>query len=415
MTDGSVEGRSPIPSVVRVAIVALYPLDSAHMIGGMRVAVYNLVQALSALNDLDIHVVYCHNDVAADHTVQQGQVTNHFLALPRRRMVPNYVRSLFRIYRCLREIKPNVVNGHTSHFAIPGLLARLPTVLTLHGVAHREAAIYNRTLFDWLRFRFALLYDCIALSRVKYIIAISPYIESEYARRTRARWISIPNPLPEDYFTLARSEEAGRIFYAGTITPLKDIMTLLRAMVIVRQTVPEVRLRLAGRTGDAAYEQELRNFVAANNLAGNVEFLGLLDTPGMLREYAACSLVVLPSRQEVLPMTIIESMASGIPVVATRVGGVTALVEDGVTGCLVNAGDRDGMARAISQLLSDGELRQSMGEHARSFAQDRFRAAAVAATYRRVYWCVAASARGDVPEWTECRVDQARAREQTRR
>lgn len=377
---------------LRVAIIALYPLDSAHMIGGMRVAVYNLVQALTAFDDLEINVLYSHVDVPRDHVVQQGRATIHYLALPRRRVLPNYVRSLMRISGCLADIKPDVVNGHTSHFAIPGLRAGLPTVLTLHGVSHREAAIYNRTLYDRLRFGLANIYDRYTLPRVEDIIAISPYIMREYEGRTTARWHRIDNPLPDVYFTQQRQETPGRILYAGTITPLKDITTLLRALATVRRTLPDAHLRLAGRTADAAYERELRELVAANGLQEHVRFLGLLDTPAMLREYAECSLVALPSRQEVLPMTVIEAMAMGIPVVATRAGGLGDLIEDGVTGALVNVGDDAGMAAAIGRLLGDADLRARMGRNGRATAQDRFRAAAVAAKYRDVYRRVAGRA-----------------------
>jgi glycosyltransferase involved in cell wall biosynthesis len=370
---------------LRVAIVALYPLDSAHMIGGMRVAVYNLVQALAAFDDLDIHVVYCHAEVTSDHTVQQGRVTAHFLAPPSRRWLPNYLLSLQRIGQCLAEIRPDVVNGHTSHFVIPSLRAGLPTVLTLHGAAHREAAIYNQTIYDRLRFGLALLYDRYTLSRIRHIVAISPYIMREYAGRTKATWQRIDNPLPEEYFALPRRPQAGRILYAGTITPLKDIATLLRAVARVRSQFSAAQLRLAGRTGDAAYERELRAYLAAQGMESNVAFLGLLDTPAMLREYAACSLVVLPSRQEVLPMTVIEAMAAGIPVVATRAGGLGDLIEDGVTGSLVEVGDDAGMTAAIVQLLGDEDMRRRMGEEGKRLAAGRFRAAVVAARYRDLY------------------------------
>lgn len=374
---------------LRVAIIALYPLDSAHMIGGMRVAVYNLVQALSAFDVLDINVLYSHADVTHDHVERQGRATVHYLALPRRRILPNYVRSLMRISDRLAEIKPDVVNGHTSHFAIPGLRAGLPTVLTLHGVSHREAAIYNQTLYDRMRFGLANIYDRYTLPRVKDIIAISPYIVREYEGRTAARWHRIDNPLPDVYFTQARQAVEGRIFFAGTITPLKDIMMLLRALATVRRTRPWAHLHLAGRTADAAYERALRDFVVREGLQDHVRFLGLLDTPAMLHEYASCALTALPSRQEVLPMTVIESMAMGIPVVATRAGGLGDLIENGVSGALVDVGDDGAMATAIDTLLADAALRQRLGRNGKAAAEVRFRAAAVAARYRDVYMQVA--------------------------
>ncbi len=374
---------------LRVAIIALYPLDAAHMAGGMRVAVYNLVQALGVYSDLDIHVIYCDDEVDHDHSEMSGHETVHYLSLPRRRVIPNYISSVQRITRALPEIAPDIVNAHASHFAIPALRAGLPTVLTLHGVGHREAAIYNHGLYDRARYGLMTLYDRYTLPRVHDIIAISPYVVREYAGRTQARWHRIDNPLPDAYFNLVRAEQPGRILYAGTITPLKEILTLLKALVTLRATIPAVHLRIAGRTVDAAYENELRQFVAANGLSDHVNFLGLLDMPGMLQEYAACSLVALPSRQEVLPMTIIESMAGGIAVAATRAGGLADLVADGEAGLLVDVGDSAALAASIVRLLHDPGLRQRLGENGRSIADNRFRASSVAAKYRDVYYEVA--------------------------
>lgn len=378
---------------LRVAVVSLYPLEGAPPAGGMRVSVYNLVHALAAFADLDVHVVYCHDEVASDHVAHDGALTIHYLALPRRRVFPRYVRSVWRIGRALKEIEPDIVHAHASHFAVPGLRAGLPTLLTLHGVAHREYGIYKSRLYDRLRYGLATLYDRYALPRLSDIVAISPYIMREYGSFTRARWRRIDNPLPDVYFELPRAEQPGQLLYAGTITPLKDIMTLLRAVARARQQTPGLRLRLAGRTVDPAYEAELRAFVAGNGLAGCVDFLGLLDTPAMLREYAACALAVLPSRQEVLPMTMIEAMAAGVPQVATRAGGLVDLIQDGATGLLVDIGDDAALAAAIVRLLAETETRRAMGERSRALAQSRFRAAGVAGRYRQLYYEMAKTRR----------------------
>jgi glycosyltransferase involved in cell wall biosynthesis len=373
---------------LRVAIVSFYPLDSAHMTGGMRVAVYNLVHALAGFADLDIHVVYCHDEVTQDHIVQDGPITVHYLALPRRRLFPRYVQSVLRVGRALSDIEPDVVHAHISHFAIPGLRAGLPTLLTLHGVAHREYGIYKQRLYDRLRYGLATLYDRYTLPRVQDIVAISPYIMREYGHFTPARWHRIDNPLPDEYFTIESCEQANLLLYAGTVTPLKDIMTLLRAMVIIRQQIPDVRLHIAGRTTDPAYESQLRRFVADNGLSANVDFLGLLGTPAMQHELATSSIIVLPSRQEVSPMILIEAMAAGIAQVATRAGGIPDVVEDGATGLLVDVGDDIALAAATVKLLRDADLRHNLGRRGRQVAESRFRAANVAARYRELYYKV---------------------------
>ena len=88
-------------------------------------------------------------------------------------------------------------------------------------------------------------------------------------------------------------------------------------------------------------------------------------------------------------MAIIEAMAVGKPVVATRVGGIPDLVLDGETGFLVEAGDASGMAHALTRLLSDAQLRERMGVRARREASARFRLKEVAHKYREVYYLAA--------------------------
>ena len=378
---------------MRVAIIALYPLHGGHMAGGERVAVFNLVRALTAFGDLDVHVIYCHNDVERDQTVQRDGATIHYLALPQPKVLPGYVSSLWRIARLQAAIQPDIVNAHESHYAIPALRSGLPVLLTVHSSTRAEYEIYKGKPYDRLRYSLNLLYDRYVLPRVRDAVAISPYIMREYEGQTNARWHRIDNPLPDEYFVLQRREQPGQILFAGSITPLKDIVTLLRALLIVQRSMPQVRLRLAGRTTDAAYEQEVRRFITANGLSGSVDMLGLLDTPAMLQEYAACSLVALPSRQEVLPMTIIEAMAVGAPVVATRAGGLVDLVDSDITGLLVDIGDAAAMATALLKLLQDDGLRSAMGAAGRSLAGERFRAAAVAARYRQAYLDTIAAAR----------------------
>jgi glycosyltransferase involved in cell wall biosynthesis len=95
-------------------------------------------------------------------------------------------------------------------------------------------------------------------------------------------------------------------------------------------------------------------------------------------------LLALSSITEALPNVVLEAMAAGLPVVATRVGGVPELVRPGRTGWLVNPGDAPGLAAAMSQLLADPETRQAMGREARRRAQQEFSLETMAQRYEAV-------------------------------
>jgi glycosyltransferase involved in cell wall biosynthesis len=311
--------------------------------------------------------------------------------MPKRRLVPNTVVAVSKVTAILRGLSPAVVNAHTGHYVIAALRARLPTVYTVHGIAFREAQVYaHKGLWLRLRFYMEMYYDALAIRRVEHAVAISPYVMREYGGRTGAHWHRIDNPLPDEFFELSSKGQAGQVLFAGTITEVKDILTLLKALVILRDQTPETgcHLRIAGRTTSPSYEHSLKAYVRENALEGAVTFLGMLDQSALLAEYAGCEVLALPSRQENAPMAVIEAMAAGKPVVATRVGGIPDLVRDGETGFLVEPGDAAGMAAAVTRLLNDAGLRAKMGVLARREASARFRQEEVARKYRELYYSV---------------------------
>lgn len=134
-------------------------------------------------------------------------------------------------------------------------------------------------------------------------------------------------------------------------------------------------LRTAGRDvqvevyGSGPYEPELKDRVRALGLSTSVAFRGLTthnELPRILRE---ADVFVLPSLQEGLPLALLEALASGLPAVATRVGGIPTLLRDGVDGLLVDPADAGGLRAALQRLLDDGDLRQRLRAAARAAAE----------------------------------------------
>lgn len=373
---------------LRVAIVALYPVPGGKSPGGVRAVVHNLVGGLQTYDDLELVVIHCHSDIDESQIVEDNGATVHYIAMPRQRLVPNTLTSIGRVVRQLHQLQPDVVNTHAAHHTVAALRAGYPTVYTIHGVVHREAEVYTNTLFDRLRF---LLEDACAryaLRRVSDVVAISPYVLEEYRGRSNALFHRIDNPIPSHFFTIPDLEEEGRLLYAGTLDERKDILGLLQALALVRESVPHVRLRVAGRWVSRDYYQRVEDLIAVESLQDNVDLLGLQQSDVLMQEYARCAAVVLASRQETAPMAIIEAMAAGKPVVATRVGGVADLVEDGRSGFVVEPGDQRAFARRIVEVLNNAEMRRRMGKRAHQLAK-RFHVQIVAAQYRRLYYEVA--------------------------
>jgi glycosyltransferase involved in cell wall biosynthesis len=174
--------------------------------------------------------------------------------------------------------------------------------------------------------------------------------------------------------------EGGPVVTVARLSPEKDVATLLKAAALATAGDPALRLEIAG---DGPCGAELRRQAGKLGLSGRVCFHGeTRDVPALL---ARAGLFVLPSRTEGVSLTLLEAMASGLAVVATRVGGNPEVVADGETGLLVPPGDPAALAAAILRLSHDDAERRRMGTAGRCRVERRFDVRRMTAAYERMY------------------------------
>jgi glycosyltransferase involved in cell wall biosynthesis len=290
----------------------------------------------------------------------------------------------------LRALAPDVAHAHSGGtYADGALQSGLPAVITVHGVIGAEARLARQAGLTWredVAWRYEEWYERRCLRRAREVIAISPYVVAYYRDLTGARMHLVENPVADPYFSLPDASEPGVVLCAARIIQRKNIIGLLRAFARLHGDLPEARLRLAGEmSSEPDYVAQCQRFVAQNSLAGAVTFLGWLDEAALRKEYARSALLALVSWAETAPVAIGQAMACGRPVVASDVGGVRFMVQDGVTGLIVQPGDATGQAAALRRLLTDRALAATMGQRAAAAAQERFRADRVAAQTLAVY------------------------------
>lgn len=160
----------------------------------------------------------------------------------------------------------------------------------------------------------------------------------------------------------------------GNLNPQKGHQYVVEAVGRVRRTLAaELRVRGGNATGHEAYAASIERLAQENGMSGPT--VGNLE-PGLppAAFMRALDIFVVGSepRSEGVPTAIIEAMSTGLPVVATRVGGVEEVVRDGRTGYVVTSRDVDAMAERLGRLVGDSELRRRMGERGRALAQDEF-------------------------------------------
>jgi glycosyltransferase involved in cell wall biosynthesis len=146
------------------------------------------------------------------------------------------------------------------------------------------------------------------------------------------------------------------ILFAGLLTENKGIFDLMAIVPELVKKFPSVKVLLAG-SGDV---QRIQAVLQSGHIEGSVQFLGWVDPQQLIGLYHQSHLFVLPSYYEGLPMVLLEAMACGLPIIATRVGGIPELVEEGENGILIHPGDREALLNAVARLLDDPILRGQM-------------------------------------------------------
>ncbi|HAT32729.1 MAG TPA: capsular biosynthesis protein [Janthinobacterium sp.] len=174
-----------------------------------------------------------------------------------------------------------------------------------------------------------------------------------------------------------------RLLVARNLEAIYDNTSALRAFAIVRQSCPDASLVLAGDGAELGALQELARELG---LAGFVRFAGRIENADMAALYHASDIVLNPSLADNMPISVLEALACGVPVVSTNVGGVPALLRHDATALLVEPGDVDGMARALLALIGEphraARLAAAGLEHVAQFSWPRV-APRLLAQYRR--------------------------------
>lgn len=203
------------------------------------------------------------------------------------------------------------------------------------------------------------------VSIIRNGIDLRPFLHAEQARRQR------------------QTQTTGaslRIGLVGRLAPEKGVDLFLRAAAETAQAFPDASFVIAG---DGPDRGSLERLIEELGLQGRASLLGRTDD--MIGFYGSLDVLVSASRQEGLPIALLEGMASALPVVATAVGAVPQVVRDGQTGILLPPGDPSRLSVAVQQMLRDDHLRSNLGKAAQHLIADEFSAARMTAEYIELY------------------------------
>ncbi len=171
-------------------------------------------------------------------------------------------------------------------------------------------------------------------------------------------------------FNLVSHQGKGkRLLYVGRLAAVKGLPILLSSLLSLKQQHSEVLLTVVGDGCDRTF---LEQMTADLGLSDNVNFVGYKSQAEVRKYFEETDVFVLSSFAEGVPVVLMEAMAAGVPVVAPQIAGVSELVEDGVSGYIVPAGDKISLTQSIEKLLNDWELRTKFGIAGRNKVEKEF-------------------------------------------
>jgi glycosyltransferase involved in cell wall biosynthesis len=358
-----------------ILMVGPFPDDPSLMKGGVQASVFGLSRALLSRDEvrsLRITALPKSGVRSAFRDARIADMDVVFLDAPLGFLASTVVHLPFAL-RAAVTLREPVVHVHgTGLFQFLLCLtcrcASVPLVWTLHGITEKETRQRFRMRPSAANLGRYVLYACLeraTLGLAPQVIVDTPYV-AEALGSPRKLSVIAQGIFLEEFENLPKRAAEPLIASIGVLEPRKGHHMTLEAFALAKQKIPEAHLAIAGALTSPAYFESLKAHVRALGLEGCVDILANLARSEVLSLLGRAHLFALHSQEESQGIALCEALAAGLPVVATRVGGIPHVVEDGKTGLLVDYGDTDAFAAAIASLLEDSDLHARLSEAGRA-------------------------------------------------
>lgn len=342
-----------------------------------------LLDGFTEWPDAEIHVISCSHVAARAPEKLAANIWFHQPVVGKW----GWGRTLFAgsikaVRGLVREIKPDIVHGQGTErdCAMAAVLSGHPNVLTIHGNMRVHAKRGENRGATYYKMAAALEGFC--LKRTDGVVAISRYTE-ELVKGIAPRTWYLPNAVDRRYFNVqATPATRPRILCVGFICERKNQIGLIKACEPMLRS-GECTIAFAGLGNpQSTYGREFNDLL--QTIPG-LELLGLLDRDALGDEFRRTSILVLPTFEDNCPMVVLEGMAAGLPVAASRVGGVPDLITHGSDGVMFDPHDLDNMRSCLEGLVRDPAMGARLGAQGRITAMERFHPKVIAEEHLKIY------------------------------
>ena len=387
---------------MQIIQIGPYPLSPDCIHGGVEPSVYGLVNELVSERVCELGSERLANSTSAqpstlnaqrnvidvfdlprigekDRVERSGNLTVHRYANPGTHNKDAVLR-LKEMVRDIIAVHPDVCHIHGTgaiskelYFALQS--QGLPMMLTVHGILREEKkqALLRKPSFKAL-FQYIVQSrdERTLLNTAPNIIVDTAYVEDKlrsYGLRHVPNMYVIPQGIDDTFYTINCNSHSHILLSVGAISPRKGHAYTIEMFNTLRKRGVNARLRIIGSLADSAYYALLQQKITDSPYKADITLEVNLPREDLLKAYADAQLFVLHSREESQGIVFAEAMATGLPVVATRVGGIPYVVADQKSGLLCPYGDVETMTDMVAQLLVDNARWQQYSDSARLIAK----------------------------------------------
>ena len=342
-----------------------------------------LFEGFQMLTDIEVHVISCIRQIIKSPNKVSENIYFHSVFVPKFGWMSSGYYGCSRAIRSLcAKIKPDIVHGQGTErdCAMAAVLSGFPNIITLHGNmrVHARRPEHRKSIYHQL----AAVLEIFCLKRTNGVVAISSYTEQLVKGLTSKTWL-LPNAVDSRFFDIISSPPPiPRFLFVGSLDKRKNPLGLLKACAPFLKA-NRCTLALAGQF-DPTGEYGMA-FQSEADVLPNIEYLGFLGRDKLAAEFAKSSVLILPTFEDNCPMVVLEAMAAGLPVAASRVGGVPDLVDHDVTGLLFDPENMENMRDCIEFLISSPDFRNTAGQAGKKKGLEKFHPSRIAQRHVEIY------------------------------
>jgi glycosyltransferase involved in cell wall biosynthesis len=372
--------------MIKAAWLAPYPIGQLRLARfsrpletfGTGTWLVNLANELKNHDDIDLHIICENAKLKADQDFCEDKIKFHLIknsiplinkGYPSKLPIPEisgYYLTIRKIVRLLKSINPDIVHAHGTEnsYALAAVKSGFPNIISIQGVVS-EIVKYDSSL----RMRLKARLEASAIKQGGNFM-LRTNLDNEIVQKLNNganRFIVHECINPVFFNTEWEYQNSRNLLYVGSLHAYKGLGVLLDAVKIIKTTYNDINLTVIGNGNIDKYKK----ICLDNGISGNVKFLGY-QIPEIVAElHQNSQVLVCPSFIENSPNVIAEAMVSGLPIIASHVGGIPSMITDNISGLLVDPGNSDALAKKISYLLHNSEVGRKLSYNAKRIAREK--------------------------------------------